>query len=371
MRTTTCRKALTSAASPSLSCLRLHNPASGGDARGRREFAADGRLSVAWMRGDTEIILNRAFFIAFSSRLYILDEAAMLIYATQQTYFGQKFPFSILSVDGEIYSPEPASVTELAAQLAEFFKVQLNFAGTHDDPAPTEVTMLGNLRIPEGFASMGQRQLNEVLRDTRFYDRRLARSTYDPEWVRASRARSAGDMRAPPPPGRDGPRSSSTRRYGMASVSPSRQHPAGASDPTRERTRSSSAYGAHRGKPKSKAMPPRMRSATPRPPASRRQSSQQAQPAASRRRVEPTNPTETEGEWLRARRERVDRMIETRLDELTQLLGRPLASPFPTTSTVRRSTGRSRVFPGIVGLKGITGQCFMHVTSTTFRRKRS
>ena len=338
---------------------RLHNPAPGGDARGRKEFAgshnADARLSIAWMPGDTEIVLNRAFFIAFSSRLYILDEAAMLIYATQQTYFGQRFPFSILGFDGEIYTPEPASVTELAAQLAEFFKVQLGFAGTYDDPAPTEVTMSGNLRIPEGFASMGQTQLNEVLRDTRFYDRRLARTAYDPEWVRASRARSAGYMRAPPPPGRDGPRASSSRRYGRASASPARQHSEGANDPTRDRTRSSSAYGANRGRsprrtgsyeePTSKATPPRLRSATPRPPAARRQSSQQDQPAASRRRVEPTNPTETEGEWLRARRERVNQMIETRLDELTQLLERPLGITFPYDVDGEEINGREPRHP--------------------------
>ena len=303
----------------------LHNPAPGADANERRAFAgthrADARVSIAYRPGDDRVSLDEAFFVAFQSRLYLIDEISMIIYATQQSPEGRQRPFTILSYDGDLFTPREGTVSEVMAEISRFFQDQLPLSGSRQDPAPRHVDLARSLRIPDGFACLGQTQLNELLRDTRFYQRYLHSNRVEPEWIRPTRASSLGMMRPPPPPTADRRSSAPARRPAEAEGYRPPTAKYGPSMGARERTPSrTTSRGRSPGL--SSAMPerppPQRRASTPRPPPVRRPGSP-GEVRTSRRRVDPTGPSMTEGEWLAERRSRVDVEIGKRLNILQEL----------------------------------------------------
>ena len=102
-----------------------------------------------------------------SNRFYKLDEIAIIIFAAVKS---NKDPgFLILDFSGNVEEfIGHMAVVQIVTRLANMFENNLRLAATRNERLPT-LQFSGELRIPEGFASLGDRQLNAMMTNTCFY----------------------------------------------------------------------------------------------------------------------------------------------------------------------------------------------------------
>ena len=136
----------------------------------------------------------------FPGRFYKLDEIAILIFAAIKS---NRVPgFLILDFARNVHEfVGDKAVVQIMTELANLFLNNLPRAKGRNEQQP-EPMFDGEFRIPEGFASLGDRELNAIMANTRFF-RHYGRNAVESWFDRAQSVWMAG-VPPPPPTGRSG-----------------------------------------------------------------------------------------------------------------------------------------------------------------------
>ena len=122
---------------------------------------------------DARQINETEVYVAFMDRFYTVPETAMMALAVNRSGSG---PFTILGfVNGAILELD-SDPPIMMARLLTFADRQIRHAFATRRTLP-EFVIQQELSIPEGYADLGDRQLNEILSNARYHVRR--RHAYD------------------------------------------------------------------------------------------------------------------------------------------------------------------------------------------------
>ena len=116
----------------------------------------DARFAIAWRDGAAELDFGRSRFLSWNDRIYKPEEAVIIIQATVRS--GRQPPLRILRFDSDIVAFRDPSAAAIMSGLLEIFKNDLKYAKRGRESVPT-IHVRGNLRIPEGLASISHRPL--------------------------------------------------------------------------------------------------------------------------------------------------------------------------------------------------------------------
>ncbi|CAE7031119.1 unnamed protein product [Symbiodinium sp. CCMP2592] len=111
-----------------------------------------------------DLTLTNHCYAAFVDRFYKLDEAALLAFAVHRN----DCTLEILGFSGRVLKPAGPAV-QILARIVGFFQDEVHYAVERGESVPELVIPQGEeLRIPEGLATLGDRQLNELLVNNKF-----------------------------------------------------------------------------------------------------------------------------------------------------------------------------------------------------------
>ena len=195
--------------------------AKGGAGKHGAHQTVDARLAYVWPLDSTQLDLLTKCLVSFQDRFYKLDEISILIFAAIKS---NRVPgFLILDFAGNVHEfVGDKAVVQIMTELANLFLDNLPRAKGRNE-RKHELMFDGELRIPEGFASLGDRQLNAIMANTRFF-RHYGRNAMQSWFDRAQSVWMAG-VPPPPPTGRSGqasfPTSSATSSAPRAQASAS------------------------------------------------------------------------------------------------------------------------------------------------------
>ncbi|CAE7254022.1 unnamed protein product, partial [Symbiodinium sp. CCMP2592] len=130
----------------------------------RTGFDGAAKVSFSFPPEGEDLTLTDHCFVAFVDRFYKLDEAALLAFAVHRN----GYVMDILGFSGRILKPT-GPVVQILARIVGFFQDEVRHAVERGEQVP-ELVLPANqeLRVPEGLASLGDRQLNELLINTKF-----------------------------------------------------------------------------------------------------------------------------------------------------------------------------------------------------------
>ena len=153
---------------------RISQRAKGGAGKHGAHQTVDARMAYVWPPNECQLDLLTKCLVSFQDRFYKLDEIAILIFAAIKS---NRVPgFLILDFAGNVKEfVGDKAVVQIMAELADLFLNNIPRAAMRNEPRP-ELMFDGELRIPEVFASLGDRQLNAVMANTRFF-RHYTRNT--------------------------------------------------------------------------------------------------------------------------------------------------------------------------------------------------
>ncbi|CAE7403604.1 unnamed protein product [Symbiodinium sp. CCMP2592] len=142
-------------ANPPRSCQMIHD---------RTGFDGAAKVSFSFPPEGEDLTLTDHCFVAFVDRFYKLDEAALLAFAVHRN----GYVMDILGFSGRTLKPT-GPVVQILARIVGFFQDEVRYAVERGEQVP-ELVLPANqeLRVPEGLASLGDRQLNELLINTKF-----------------------------------------------------------------------------------------------------------------------------------------------------------------------------------------------------------
>ncbi|CAE7441018.1 MBF1B [Symbiodinium sp. CCMP2592] len=130
----------------------------------RTGFDGAAKVSFSFPPEGEDLTLTDHCFVAFVDRFHKLDEAALLAFAVHRN----GYVMDILGFSGRILKPT-GPVVQILARIVGFFQDEVRYAVERGERVP-ELVLPANqeLRVPEGLASLGDRQLNELLINTKF-----------------------------------------------------------------------------------------------------------------------------------------------------------------------------------------------------------
>ncbi|CAE7767551.1 unnamed protein product [Symbiodinium sp. CCMP2592] len=130
----------------------------------RTGFDGAAKVSFSFPPEGEDLTLTDHCFVAFVDRFYKLDEAALLAFAVHRN----GYVMDILGFSGRVLKPT-GPVVQILARIVGFFQDEVRYAVERGEQVP-ELVLPANqeLRVPEGLASLGDRQLNELLINTKF-----------------------------------------------------------------------------------------------------------------------------------------------------------------------------------------------------------
>ncbi|CAE7349849.1 unnamed protein product [Symbiodinium sp. CCMP2592] len=130
----------------------------------RTGFDGAAKVSFSFPPEGEDLTLTDHCFVAFVDRFYKLDEAALLAFAVHRN----GYVMDILGFSGRTLKPT-GPVVQILARIVGFFQDEVRYAVERGEQVP-ELVLPANqeLRVPEGLASLGDRQLNELLINTKF-----------------------------------------------------------------------------------------------------------------------------------------------------------------------------------------------------------
>ena len=172
--------------------------AKGGAGKHGAHQTVDARMAYVRPPNERQLDLLTKCLFSFQDRFYKRDEIAILIFAAIKS---NRVPgFLILDFAGNIKEfVGDKAVVQIMAELADLFLNNIPRAALRNEPRP-ELMFDGELRIPEGFASLGDRQLNAIMANTRFF-RHYTRNTME-SWFDRAQSVWMADVPPPPPTGR-------------------------------------------------------------------------------------------------------------------------------------------------------------------------
>ena len=141
--------------------------AKGGAGRHGSQQVVDARMAYVWPPGAQTLDLLTKCLISFQDRFYKLDEIAVVIFEAIKS---NRVPgFLILDFSGNVEEfVGNIAVVQIMTRLGNMFDNNRRRAANRGEHLPT-LQFDGQLRIPEGFASLGDRQLNAIMANTRFF----------------------------------------------------------------------------------------------------------------------------------------------------------------------------------------------------------
>ena len=135
-------------------------------------YEVDAKLCYS-VPDDASQINETEVYVAFMDRFYTVPETAIMALAVNRSGSG---PFTILGfVNGAILQLD-SDPPIMMARLLTFADHQIRHAFATRSTLP-QFVIQQELSIPEGYADLGDRQLNEILSNTRYHVRR--RRAYD------------------------------------------------------------------------------------------------------------------------------------------------------------------------------------------------
>ena len=174
--------------------------AKGGAGKHGAHQIVDARMAYVWPPNERQLDLLTKCLVSFQDRCNELDEIAILIFAAIKS--NKILGFLILDFAGNVKEfVGDKAVVQIMAELADLFLNNIPRAASRNEPRP-ELMFDGELRIPEGFASLGDRQLNAIMANTRFF-RHYTRNTME-SWFDRAQSIWMADVPPPPPTGRSG-----------------------------------------------------------------------------------------------------------------------------------------------------------------------
>ena len=130
----------------------------------RTGFESSAKVCFSFPPEGVDLTLTNHCYVAFIDRFYKLDEAALLAFAVHRN----DHVLDILGFSGRVLRPSgPAA--QILARIVGFFQDEVQYAVERGETVPELVIPAGEeLRIPEGLATLGDRQLNDLLVNTKF-----------------------------------------------------------------------------------------------------------------------------------------------------------------------------------------------------------
>ena len=153
--------------------VRLPNPgmAGGKYAEGQDAYYnVDGRLAFLWADGDEYIDILTDCFISFQDRFYSVTEIAVIMFAIHRTT-DDRF-FIMTNTPNERWYATGRTLASILGELVALIRRDLPRSTKRGEFAPN-LRMSQSVHVPEGFASLGDRQLSQFLEFTRFRTRAL------------------------------------------------------------------------------------------------------------------------------------------------------------------------------------------------------
>ena len=122
----------------------------------RTGFGGSAKVCFSFPSEGEDLTLTNHCYVAFVDRFYKLDEAALLAFAVHRN----DCVLEIIGFSGRVLKPAgPAA--QILARIVGFFQDEVNYAVERGETVPELVIPAGEeLSIPEGLASLGDRQLN-------------------------------------------------------------------------------------------------------------------------------------------------------------------------------------------------------------------
>ena len=135
--------------------------AKGGAGRHGTQQVVDARMAYVWPPGVQTLDLLTKCLVSLQDRFYKLDEIAIVIFAAIRS--NKVLGFLILDFSGNAEEfVGNMAVVQIMTKLGNMFYDNLRRAANRGEPQPT-LQFDGQLRIPEGFASLGDRRLNAMM----------------------------------------------------------------------------------------------------------------------------------------------------------------------------------------------------------------
>ena len=130
----------------------------------RTGFESSAKVCFSFPPEGVDLTLTNHCYVAFIDRFYKLDEAALLAFAVHRN----DHVLDILGFSGRVLRPSGPAV-QILARIVGFFQDEVQYAVERGETVPELVIPAGEeLRIPEGLATLGDRQLNDLLVNTKF-----------------------------------------------------------------------------------------------------------------------------------------------------------------------------------------------------------
>ena len=130
----------------------------------RTGFEGSAKVCFSFPPEGADLTLTNHCYVAFIDRFYKLDEAALLAFAVHRN----DHVLDILGFSGRVLKPSGPAV-QILARIVGFFQDEVQYAVERGENVPELVIPAGEeLRIPEGLAALGDRQLNDLLVNTKF-----------------------------------------------------------------------------------------------------------------------------------------------------------------------------------------------------------